>query len=294
MSHSQLFDIDRYLTRIGIERGNNALQPNLESLQTIQLSHMRSISFENLDVVNKKLISMDSYDTEKKLVFNNRGGYCFEQNTVIMNALLSLGFQVTPVLARARWNRPNDVDTPYTHLVLLVTIDDIEYLVDVGFGGISSVVPVPVTGDIVKAFDGNFRILKNDLDTDNFMLQWFLKDNWVDLYKFNNKRALMCDQMVGNWYSCTWPQARWTTCLFVSRIIGNERHHVLNSEYCIRFKDGTANRKQLESLDELFDVLSSVFGLSLPIEDDTFRHHVSVFFNNEPPSTFFSPSYLSS
>lgn len=64
------FVLDKYLHRIGL----GPVEPDLEGLAAIQLAHMRSISFENMDVVVKKPISMDIGDLERKLVDGKRGG----------------------------------------------------------------------------------------------------------------------------------------------------------------------------------------------------------------------------
>ena len=37
-----------------------------------------------------------------------------------------------------------------------------------------------------------------------------------------------------NWFSCTFPTARFTTSFFACRIVGDERHHILNREYVVR------------------------------------------------------------
>ena len=41
-------------------------------------------------------------------------------------------------------------------------------------------------------------------------------------------------QECNNWYSCTYPSARFTTSFFVCRILGDERHHILNADYVVR------------------------------------------------------------
>lgn len=256
-------DLSKYLRRLGIEV---LVSADLENLAAIQLAHMRAISFENLDVVCKKAISMEVEDVCAKLLDAGRGGYCFEQNTLLLAALRAVGFTAKPVLARVLWNRPPGYATPFTHMSVIVSIGTDEYLVDVGFGGLSSLVPVLIHADCQEttSCDGTFRVAYNHAEVDSLTLQWQLQDTWVDLYKFQNTEALLCDMMVANWWSCTWPGARWTTCMFVARIIGRERHHFLNDEYCARGVDGVAKRRKVSCPQEIMELLTSVFGLSLP------------------------------
>ena len=76
------FNLDSYISRISItDKPSSSLQPNKETLALLQLSHLLTIPFENLDVVQKKSISIDLSDIFEKLVINKRGGYCFEMNT---------------------------------------------------------------------------------------------------------------------------------------------------------------------------------------------------------------------
>jgi len=141
------FDSHKYLSYIGVSYDQG--MPSLESLTNILLAHMQVIPFENLDVVMKKTISMKLNDVVDKLITMKRGGYCFEHNILLDVALRSLGYSVTPMLARVLWNK-TDIPSPQ-HVVLVVSIPEesdntdgeggvgVEYLVDAAFGGLGSV-----------------------------------------------------------------------------------------------------------------------------------------------------------
>ena len=189
--------LPKYLQRIGIG-ATTAIKPDLNSLSTMQLAHLKTIPFENLDVVCKLSISMDPSDVQEKLVNKQRGGYCFEQNTLFLESIKSVGFQARPILARVRYNRPPEAQTPYTHMVIIVDIEGHRYLVDVGFGGIQCVCPLSIDqiGIEQTAPDGMFRIVQNDTDHDNITMQWKLQGNWIDMYKFRDVEALPCDMQV--------------------------------------------------------------------------------------------------
>lgn len=208
-------DLKSYLTRIGLD-SNSSFAPTYSTLELIQISHMKAIPFENLDVVGRKIISTNTSDLENKLVKSHRGGYCFEQNNLLLEVLRVIGYKVKPVLVRVRWNKGN-VQTPYTHMGLIVTLNSdtdsaLDYFVDVAFGGLSSTIPLLLpqhdqTSIIQESLEfGHSRLVRDDSDMDCFTEQWLLKGIWVDLYKFSEREALQCDLDVANWYSCTHPQ----------------------------------------------------------------------------------------
>eukprot|EP01036_Dinobryon_divergens_P023351 gene23351-31687_t len=270
---------------------------------------MKTIPFENLDVVGRNIISTNLNDLEAKLVKSHRGGYCFEQNSLLLEVLREIGFKVKPVLVRVRWNKGN-IQTPYTHMGLVITLNNdtesaVNYFVDVAFGGLSSTKPLllpqkdqtSITQE--SAEFGHSRLVRDDSDMECFTEQWLLKGSWVDLYKFSDREAMQCDLDVANWYSCTHPEARWKGCLFAALIIGSERHHLLNCEYCIRHTDGTATRRKLESVEEVLHLLSTVFGISLTSESAEAGQiqpeliaYAKGFFDKGAPATFHSPFYI--
>ena len=108
--------LPNYLNRIGLKHA--PLKADLSTLALVMAAHSRAIAFENIDVVRGKPISMARDDVEKKLVDDLRGGYCWEQNTLLSMALEELGFDVVPLLCRVRWNKvaacPNPDPGPLT------------------------------------------------------------------------------------------------------------------------------------------------------------------------------------
>jgi hypothetical protein len=97
--------LPNYLNRIGLKHAAQPLKADLSTLALVMAAHSRAIAFENIDVVRGKTISMARDDVEKKLVDDLRGGYCWEQNTLLSMALEELGFDVVPLLCRVRWNK---------------------------------------------------------------------------------------------------------------------------------------------------------------------------------------------
>ena len=93
------FDLDRYLARIGWTASR---EPTFGTLSGVLRAHMRSIPFENLDVLLGRGVRIDLDSVQAKLVGARRGGYCFEHGTIVQAALTRLGFTPTAHTARRR------------------------------------------------------------------------------------------------------------------------------------------------------------------------------------------------
>ncbi|KAL7581497.1 hypothetical protein ACA910_022066 [Epithemia clementina (nom. ined.)] len=281
---------------------------NLETLTRIMAAHSRSICFENCDVVLGKVVSMKPNDVEHKLVHHNRGGYCFEQNTLLKMALQQLGYSVTPFLCRVLWSRPDtNYDLPpqstFTHMALKVWIDaengDGEicggsyYLADVGFAGTNSIAPVKMGHPEPLCLpEGQFRITEGRPGYDVLQLLVSAKNSdaavaaanqksatninqdeneqgWRSLYTWRQgEDAALVDLECANWFSCTFPTARFVTSFFISRIIWrdgtDERHHIENDTYVIRKGHGDSSvveRQKVQDKAQLLHFLDTVFGV---------------------------------
>jgi N-hydroxyarylamine O-acetyltransferase len=131
--------------------------PDAAGLARLQHAHRLAIPFENLDVILGRGIAIDSASVFAKIVTAHRGGYCFEQNRLFLDALAALGFTARPLLARV-WLAATGTP-PLTHTLALVTIDGQDWIADAGFGG--SYTPIlPLTeGAEAQAPDGaRFRL----------------------------------------------------------------------------------------------------------------------------------------
>jgi N-hydroxyarylamine O-acetyltransferase len=260
-------NLPAYLARIGLTTTPKA---NLASLALIMAAHSRSIAFENCDVVLKNIISVARPDVEQKLVASKRGGYCFEQNTLLQMALEEIGYQVAPLMCRVRWGKPDDSEeenTTFTHMALRVTLDGGggEYLADVGFAGTNSMAPVKLGSTEPQSLpEGEFRIAAGR--PGYFALQLLVKGEWRPLYTWRNERAAVIDIEAANWFSCTYPHARFTTSCFVSKVVGDERHHILNNNYVIRKGHGVSSSVETVEIKDnaqLLGLLDSVFDLAI-------------------------------
>ena len=119
-------DLDAYLARIGL----SAQPPSRSALDRLLEAHVRTFTFDNIDVLLEQHPGVGLDAVQSKFVGRGRGGYCFEHGTLFAAALERLGYTVARRLGRV--GDPNE--KARTHTVVVVTLDNEQLLCDPGFG----------------------------------------------------------------------------------------------------------------------------------------------------------------
>jgi len=132
-------DLAAYLARLGY---TGPRTPTRDVLAEILRRHVCTIPFENLDVLLGRPIRTDADSVVRKLVHDHRGGYCFEQNHLLLYALRALGFAAEPMIARVRWQVPAETATGLTHMLVRVALEGRDWLADAGMGSLSLTAPL--------------------------------------------------------------------------------------------------------------------------------------------------------
>ena len=206
-----MFDLDAYLTRIGIR--------DRPGLAAVHRAHVTSIPFENLDPRRGIPVSLALADLERKLVHESRGGYCFEQNLLLKAALEALGAEVDLLLARVRVGRPSGSPRPRTHLVLRVRSGGAVWHADVGFGRGTLLEPIPFgPGGPHEQSGWRFQVVE---DGSELVLQTGQNGEWIELYGFVPEPVPLIDVETSNWFTCTHPRSPFVTGLIVSAVRGD-------------------------------------------------------------------------
>ena len=252
-------DLDAYFARIGY---GGAVEPSLQTLNGIVQAHVQSIPFENLDVLQGRPIELAPAALERKLVHARRGGYCFEQNGLLLLVLQAIGFDVRPLSARVRYGRPSGVIPPRTHLFLRVELDGASWLADVGVGGLSmtSAIRLEDAGEQATPHEARRIVREGALRVH----QVRFGADWHDVYEFTLEEMPPVDRELANWYTSAHPQSDFRNRLVVALALpGGRRKTLVNREFSERQRDGTADGRLLETPGELYDVLAEDFGLHL-------------------------------
>ena len=255
------FELDAYLARIGYE---GPREPSLTSLRAIVAAHSAAIPFENVDVLLRRGVRLDIGSVQRKLVRRRRGGYCFEQNTLLEAALRTLGFSLVTLVARVVRGLPESAMTPRSHELLQVDLPEGPHLADVGYGNLTPTAPLALRPGEEQATPNEiFRLMTHGSE---LVLQARLGTVWDSLYRFGPEPAPSIDYEMANWFASTFPGSPFTSNLIVARPSLGRRITLFNRRFAIRERSGSVTRRVLTGIDDYREALVEYFGLSL--DDD--------------------------
>lgn len=194
-------DLDAYFKRTGY---TGSRRPCLQVLHAVTRAHAQAIPFENIDVLLGRGVSLEPDTIFDKLVRQRRGGYCFEQNGLLLRVLRQLGFRARALGARVRLRIPDHAQLPQrTHMLVEVMLDDARWLTDVGIGAASLTRALQLAAQVEQVTPHDRRRLLR-YGRDWFHQLW--RDGaWIDVYQFTLDDFSPVDQDVANWYTSTHP-----------------------------------------------------------------------------------------
>lgn len=153
-----------------------------------------SIPFENLAVLTSQSRDINKENMLEKILLQNEGGLCYELNTTLFYFLAENDFDVKLVrgvvydhTAQA-WGSIGK-----THVAIFLFHNDSIFLVDTGFGGNLPLRPVPLTGETVISFNGEFRVKKENSEHGDYILEMKLKHkdpDWKIGYAFDSTQLV--------------------------------------------------------------------------------------------------------
>lgn len=246
-------ELDAYLNRIGF-----TAKPlvDLETLKRIHHRHLLAIPYESLDVQLGNPLDLDIERIYRKLVEENRGGWCYEMNGLLGWALEQIGFEVMRLTGGVMRAVRGD-DALGNHLVLAVQLED-TWIADVGLG------------------DGTFEPYQ--LKSHSFVQHGFhfrleqLKSGWrLHNHKFSNVESmdfffepaneqLFVDK--STWLS-TAAESPFVSCLVCQRITASGYQSQVGRIFTEIDKTGSKERT-VDSANELVAVLRDRFDLDVP------------------------------
>jgi N-hydroxyarylamine O-acetyltransferase len=185
---------EKYLARIGLE--NPVAIADIYNLKLLQRQHLLNVPFENLDIHWRRPIVLDTERFYRKIVEENRGGFCYELNGLFNELLRESGFETRLLSARVGDGK-GGFSEEFDHLAILVIIGEMQYLADVGFGAFSAE-PLQFVPDIEQQDDAGEFIIRL-LDGEYFEVAKRDGGEWKSEYKFKpfgrdlSEFAGMCD-----------------------------------------------------------------------------------------------------
>ena len=110
-----VFDVDRYLARIGCD---GRREPSLAALTELQVAHLVHVPFENLHVFHGIGVDTSVDRSYDKIVEQRRGGWCFELNGCFAELLRRLGDEVDLLSCRTFEPETGALSDDFDHLTL--------------------------------------------------------------------------------------------------------------------------------------------------------------------------------
>ncbi len=253
----------RQLRALGLEAG----EPTLELLTQIIRRQVAVFAFSSMGVRLNEPLPLEPEQLFDRIVVRRRGGYCFEHNGLLFAVLSELGYDVTIRLARVINN--GDHLPGLTHRIAHVCIDEVNYVVDAGFGPAGPAVPVamPMPGESTPAQSlggRTHRVIERR--PGEFHMQQRQDDGPFSLYRFDLGTYGQADCELGHFYSHRHPQAVFVNNLVASRILDTEIRSLRNHSYRVLRAEGHVDT-EISGANHLGSVLRDDFELNITSDE---------------------------
>ena len=257
--------LPEYVERLGLA---GPVAPTIETLRRLHHAHREAFLFENHTIQGGGAISLAVGDVERKFLDEQRGGYCFEHNTLFAAALRDIGLAPVTLLGRVRRGPPERWCR--THMVLQVRgarVHDARehdaecWLADVGFGGLGLLEPIEWRDGATSIQGGIEYTLRRD---DRL---WVLSTRdangaSMDLYEFTDDPQTPWDVEVANHFTSTHPESIFRRTLTIQKSTRHERV-ILRGDTLTMYRDGRPTERAVEP-SRLAALAHELFGVTLP------------------------------
>ena len=254
-------DVGSYLKRIDYQGPSD---PSEATLSALYRAHLASVRFENFDVFLKGGVDVSLEAIQEKIVFQGRGGYCYEQAQLFGAVLDRLGFSVERLLARV--GPDGGLARPRTHLTLRVRAGQHAWLVDPGFG---SSPPAPLTLRRYRSggpqeVDGWIYDISPDEEhgQEVWKLREYQAGTWVTLHRWDDGKVQPVDVVMSNHYTSTHPDSWFTWQPVLVKRDPDAIRSILGRTYTVTRAGHAKTRSELTDQD-FAAALTGEFGLRL-------------------------------
>jgi len=243
-----------YIQALGLQKRS----PDFSYLSDIMQCHLARFAFCSVGPCLGEDLPLDLESLYQRIVVRQRGGYCFEQNSLIYEMLQEMGFSVELYLCRVIYNE--DMHPGLIHRITLVELDGHRYVVDVGFGPHGPRKPVNMSKQESREENRIFRI--TEPHTGEFHMQTLKDGEFYSLYKFELVRYGQADCELGHFYTHKHPKAKFVNNLVVSRIMPHEIRSLYNREYWV-ITGSDDQKREISDADQLKTILASEFDIQI-------------------------------
>lgn len=245
-----------YLDRIGHD---GPVAADTATLFALHRAHVMAIPYENLDIQLGRPLSLATDALVAKLVTARRGGFCYEQNGLLLLALRAIGFQVVPVVGGVEREFRGD-EAWFNHMPLLADVDGRRFLVDVGLGD-GPLDPLPLkarehadgvwTHSIVRIKGGLWRCLPDPRGS-------------VTTFDFGEEPRELADFEEVLLRQSTSPDSSYVKTLVVQLPLDEEKATLRGAAYTRTGPDGRIGPESMDTREDWTRLLAERFGIVLP------------------------------
>ncbi|NLS11531.1 arylamine N-acetyltransferase [Vibrio sp. SM6] len=204
-------DVSQFLARIQYQ---SKVVHSVACLDELQLHFIKHVPFENIDIINKTPLNYYPEAAFEKIVTHQRGGVCFELNSLFYWALSQLGFDVT--LVEAEMFPGEHMKHQFDHMALLVNVEQGLYLVDVGNGKhFGAPLNVALGGESIGE---GVRYKVADYHGNYHALCWFEDRDWHYRYVFREIPRNLADFQAASHFTQTSPDSPFTQTLLATKL----------------------------------------------------------------------------
>lgn len=188
---------------------------------------------------------------------NHRGGYCYELNGLFHWALKEIGYDARIVPASVM--RPNgSFAKKHTHVAILVVINGMMYLTDVGFGN-QPLAPIPLDGTTYTDHSGTYQIEHQHSNV--YRLMKHQEKSWNTVYEFSTDEWELTDFHEGCVFNQISPDSTFTHTDIVSLATKDGRITLKDNELLI-IQNGKKTIQPLKETEKI-DLLYHTFNIRL-------------------------------
>lgn len=279
------FSSHKYLSRIGL--GNTEIKPDLFCLKLLQRQHLLTVPFENLDIHWNRPIVLDTDAFYRKIVGEERGGFCYELNGLFNVLLREIGFETKLISARVCIEE-GGLGPEYDHMAIIAKAGGEEYLADVGFGKFTAEPlklglddeekQIDVTGVYqIRSYGGSLMSIVEKEEKIHVVYLPLDKNNtpqkrteppseWSGEYVFTSKSHRLTDFAGMCEFHQTSPNSHFTKGIVCSLMTETGRKTLTNNEFTVTETDGMKHGRFLKRKEEFNECLKHEFNIDPKIE----------------------------
>lgn len=252
-------DIYYYLKRLNI---NLPLVANYKFLSQFHHAHFYSIPFENVGMKKNTLELFSYQNIANRIIFNKRGGICFDFSILIRSFFEHVGYSYRIRLARIL----NPSITPATHLLFIVKIDEIKWIFDIGYGAKGPRSPLM----LIDGYVHEHSFLSSRVNW-NSEFGWIvsIKENskhdtiWENIYAFHDIDALEPDINMAHFYTLNSSESLLNTNMVASLPKENGRISIRNNVFT-EVRGYLSSSFEIANKRELSNLLLESFDIEIP------------------------------